>query len=118
MLRRIHDHLHPSHRPHDIGLVPIHKPLKHSADVIFVHGLEGHRSNTWQTKSGQFWLEWLGGFLPQARVWSYGYDAHAVSGSQDAFHVYATQFLEEMSSRLSVDFSPPIAISILMLISN
>jgi hypothetical protein len=38
-------------------------------------------------------------------VWSYGYNAHTISGSQDAFHVYATQFLSEMSSCLSKDQS-------------
>jgi hypothetical protein len=92
---------HRSAKP-DIGLVPIYSPLNHTADVIFVHGLMGHRSHTWETKSGNFWLEWLGGCLPQTRVWSYGYNAQTVAGSQDVFHIYATQFLEEMSRHLSV----------------
>jgi hypothetical protein len=90
------------HQHHDVGLALIHNPLVHSADVIFVHGLRGHRSHTWETKSGQFWLEWLGGLLPGIRVWSYGYNANTVSGSQDVFYLYATQFLSEMSSRLPV----------------
>lgn len=93
-------HLHDS----DLGLALINNPRVHSADVIFVHGLMGHRSRTWETKSGEFWLQWLEGRLPQIRVWSYGYNAHTISGSQDFFHLYATHFLKEVSSQLSVPF--------------
>ena len=102
----------------DIGLVLVHESPIHSADVVFVHGLGGHLIHTWETISGEFWLKWLGGRLPQIRVWSFGYNAHMVSGSQDVFHVYATQFLREMSSHLSVHIYSLIAVSIFILISN
>ncbi len=105
-------HLHQHHQ--DAGLALIHDPLTLSGDVIFVHGLEGHRSRTWENKSGEFWLGWLEYHLPQARVWSYGYDAH-ISGPQDVFHFYAAEFLDKILKLLPVHNFSPNAVVVLIL---
>ncbi len=89
-------------RQHDFGLVIVHEPLTPSADLVFVHGLNGHRSLTWTNKSNEFWLPWLGNRLPDVRVWTYGYNARAVFGSQDDPGIYATGFLSEILKRCFV----------------
>jgi len=84
---------------HDFGLVIVHEPSTPSADLVFVHGLNGHRSLTWTNKSKEFWLPWLGNHLPHVRVWTYGYNARAVFGSQDDLGVDAAKLLSEVSNR-------------------
>ena len=80
----------------DIGLSAVHQPQSPSADVIFIHGLNGHRSLTWTNSSHEFWLPWLGEHLPDARVWTYGYNANVIFGSRDPLDHRASEFLSEL----------------------
>ena len=58
-------------------LIQISSPATQSRDVdiVFVHGLGGDPRATWQSSDGGFWPEWLATDLPEAGVWSLGYDA-------------------------------------------
>lgn len=48
-------------------------------DVIFVHGLDGHYTDTWSIKDNEnsFWPQWLDSVLPLAIVYSVEYEASA-----------------------------------------
>jgi hypothetical protein len=54
------------------------KPLRNAnmrSSIVFIHGLTGHRENTW-TKHNFFWPKAiLPSDVPKARIWSWGYDA-------------------------------------------
>ena len=64
--------------------------IPYSADIMFVHGLNGHWSRTWTyDKNGTFWpKDLLPQQVPSARIFSYGYPSQligskSVSGVQD-----------------------------------
>jgi hypothetical protein len=46
---------------HEPGLSPllIPDPASHKIDVVFVHGLNGHRSRTWTNEDSEAWPRWL-----------------------------------------------------------
>jgi len=45
------------------------------ADIIYVHGLEGHHRETWHPndKESDFWPSWIGSDFADCRVWTFGY---------------------------------------------
>ena len=93
----------------ELGFRIVHRPESPTADLIFIHGLNGHRSITWTNRSGEFWLPWLGKHLPDVRVWTYGYEADQIfdsreglENSREALDSHATQFLLKLSSCLLV----------------
>jgi hypothetical protein len=88
----------------DLGFRIVQQPQSPTADLIFIHGLNGHRSTTWTNGSDEFWLEWLDGHLPDVRVWTYGYNANISpsSASRDALGLHATHFLRELLHCCSV----------------
>ncbi|MEZ8693708.1 hypothetical protein AB6D15_15515, partial [Vibrio splendidus] len=57
--------MHNLHKPDDT-------PDKH---VIFVHGLNGHFSETWKSSEGVVWPDWIGEDHPKTAVWSIEYNA-------------------------------------------
>ncbi len=86
------------------GLTEVSSSPDPLADVVFVHGLNGHPYNTWATtKPSTFWPADL---LPLAlqdqrcRVLTYGYDANVTAftdgTSKDRVHNHA----EHLASRL------------------
>jgi hypothetical protein len=79
----------------DLGLTPIAlpDPTLHSLDVIFVHGLNGHRSRTWTNANSELWPLWLAADLTGAGLWTYGYDASIIFGSKDNIALHATRLL-------------------------
>jgi hypothetical protein len=45
-------------------------------DVVFVHGLQGHRDDTWVNPDATGnWFNWLAEDIPTAQLWAYGYPA-------------------------------------------
>lgn len=51
--------------------------------IVAIHGLDGHRDESWTTKSGVMWLkDLLPAQFPTARIITYGYDA-ATHGTQE-----------------------------------
>lgn len=56
--------------------------IDHSISIVAVHGLNGHREKTWTAKNNILWLrDLLPHQIPNARIFSWGYDAntHSVS---------------------------------------
>lgn len=49
------------------------------ADLVFIHGLDGHPRATWEAdRSGTlFWPAWIGADRPHVGVWSIGYPARS-----------------------------------------
>jgi hypothetical protein len=83
----------------DLGFWNVHQPQSPTADLIFIHGLDGHRRATWTNKSEEFWLPWLESHLHDVRIWTYGYDIGSILGSLD---LHANHFLSDLSSCRSV----------------
>ncbi|KAI0011853.1 hypothetical protein F4779DRAFT_160175 [Xylariaceae sp. FL0662B] len=87
----------------DLGLHVVHQPESTSLDIIFVHGLGGHRQRTWSENHDPA-LFWPGLWLPyepgigEARILTFGYNANwrgatkSVSGIGD----FAKELLFEM----------------------
>ena len=68
--------------------------------IVAVHGLNGHREDTFTAANG---ICWLGSLLPKCnpdiRVLSYGYDARTHSSSlmsQQHLHDHAEQLIVEL----------------------
>lgn len=91
-------------RNEPLGLrVVYHPPDHHSVDIIFVHGLGGtsRLSWSWNRDLSLFWpQEWLPlepGFK-DARILTFGYNAHFMSQNKDTFNVsdFAKDLLLQM----------------------
>lgn len=60
------------------GLSRWHDSDKAEVDIVFIHGLRGHRENTW-SKYGCLWpKELLSKDIPHSRILSFGYDSAVV----------------------------------------
>jgi hypothetical protein len=62
----------------DLHPIPRTRTGEPRADVIFVHGLSGHPFETWQhdkRNPEDCWPFWLATEVPEAAVWTLGYDA-------------------------------------------
>lgn len=80
------DDLHPApgRKPkvEDLGFCEFSSGTNPVVDIVAIHGLDGHREETWMTGDGTLWLRnFLSTDLPNARVLSYGYDAN--TGDQE-----------------------------------
>ncbi|VUC20827.1 unnamed protein product [Clonostachys rosea] len=71
-------------------------------DIISVHGLEGHATNTWTCSSpnARVWLrDFLPRDIPNARVMSFGYESHVRSKSVAEIEDTARQLLNGLKSK-------------------
>lgn len=69
--------------------------------IVAVHGLDGHRENTWRAENGVLWLKTLlSDDLPKARVYTYGYDSRTHSRdyiSRETFYGHAQNLVGELT---------------------
>ena len=51
-----------------------------TADVVFIHGLDGDAMSTWHPRHrpNRFWPKWIGEDIPEVGVWSLGYQASSM----------------------------------------
>jgi hypothetical protein len=74
-----------------------------NVDVVAVHGLNGHRENTWTAKTGVLWLrDLLPAKIPNARIFSWGYDANT-HGKKPLTSMYLYDHARELVSDLSLE---------------
>ncbi|KAG8779363.1 hypothetical protein FRC16_003451, partial [Serendipita sp. 398] len=70
-------------------------------DIVAIHGLDGHREQSWTAEDGTLWLrDLLPTDLPHARVLTYGYDADTRSFSHTSTRTifrHAEAFAEDLS---------------------
>jgi hypothetical protein len=69
------------------------------ADVVFVHGLDGHWRNSWNNGAQDgFWPEWLADDCPDVAIWSTEYEAAATTWRGEAMPVLdrATNLLDAL----------------------
>ncbi|KAG8779610.1 hypothetical protein FRC16_003375 [Serendipita sp. 398] len=71
------------------------------SSIVAIHGLDGHREQTWTAENGVVWLrDLLPDDIPNARVLSYGYDADTRSFTRTSTHTifrHAEAFAENLS---------------------
>jgi predicted alpha/beta hydrolase family esterase len=77
--RKPSDNSQPNEESNMTGLIKIgcHNPSR-QMDVVFVHGLGGHRLKTWhpaEKLDNDSWLYWLGEDLKDVGIWTFGYKA-------------------------------------------
>ncbi|KAI0882898.1 uncharacterized protein GGS22DRAFT_169040 [Annulohypoxylon maeteangense] len=64
------------------GLTIVHEPAAAEIDIFILHGLNGSPTTTFQSeRTGFFWPEDLGTWLPNARIGLFGYIADVQNGS-------------------------------------
>lgn len=72
-----------------------------ACSIVAVHGLNGHRHSSWTAENEVFWLKDLLPLnAPQARVYTFGYDARTHSRepmSRDTFYGNAESLLHDLS---------------------
>lgn len=71
--------------------------------IIAVHGLDGHWKRSWVAKNGVFWLQdLLPQAIPEARVYSYGYDSRT-RGSSFPLTLDITEGGKELVAELALE---------------
>lgn len=75
--------------------------------IVAIHGLDGHRENSWTSDTGTMWLrDLLPLDLPNARILTYGYNADTRGFTQTSTHNifrHAEAFVGELSQLRSAD---------------
>lgn len=89
-------------------------------DIVFVHGLNGHPSHTWTSKSGAFWpAELLPEVLERVRILTYGYNAEVAAfkdgSSRDHIHHHAETLASGLAANRNVSLSEYFLLLLLML---
>ncbi|KAG8846889.1 hypothetical protein FRB91_000370 [Serendipita sp. 411] len=92
----------PKHQ-RELGFIEFSVCQDPTIDIVAIHGLDGHREQSWTAEDGTLWLrDLLPNDLPNARILSYGYDADTRSSTQTSTHTifrHAEAFFERLSQR-------------------
>ncbi|KAH8900458.1 hypothetical protein GQ53DRAFT_128407 [Thozetella sp. PMI_491] len=65
-----------------VGIKELFRPDEGAVDIVFVHGLRGHRERTWTANTTLWPKTLLPSKIPNARVLTFGYDANVVQWGQ------------------------------------
>ncbi|KAI5842141.1 hypothetical protein DFP73DRAFT_498411 [Morchella snyderi] len=89
------------------GLKELYAGSDPALDLVCVHGLNGHREETWTAENGILWLrDLLPSVVPRVRVLSYGYDGRT-SGprliSCQTLHDHAVGLVTDLSQRRKIE---------------
>ncbi|XXH00698.1 hypothetical protein Hte_007048 [Hypoxylon texense] len=91
---------------------PVQEPIvyhPYGLNIVAVHGLNGHRENTWKADNGVSWLEdedMLPEKIPNARIFVWGYDArtHGNDYMSEAYlHQHGSQLVSELADERRLD---------------
>lgn len=67
-----------------------------------IHGLDGHRVDSWTAENGVFWLrDLLPQIMPTARIMTYGYNAYTHDRQQlskQSVHEHALDLITELAT--------------------
>lgn len=75
------------------------EPVLTLPSIIAVHGLNGHRDETWTAANGTHWLrDLLLKDIPNARIFCWGYDAntHGKRVNHQFLHDHAEQLVTDL----------------------
>ncbi|CCA71494.1 hypothetical protein PIIN_05431 [Serendipita indica DSM 11827] len=73
---RIRSRSKPQSKQEQLGFLELSAGVNPIVDIIAIHGINGHRENSWTADNGTMWLrDILGADVPNARILTYGYDA-------------------------------------------
>jgi len=82
-----------------------------SGSIVAIHGLDGHRENSWTIKNVLWLRDLLPNEIPTARILTYGYDANTrghVQLSSQTLYDHAETFLAKLASfRQKTDVRKP-----------
>ncbi|KAG8813448.1 hypothetical protein FRC19_002411 [Serendipita sp. 401] len=88
-------------RRKDHGFIKLSAGQDPTIDIIAIHGLDGHREQSWTAENEKLWLkDFLPNDLPNARILSYGYDADTrsfIQTSSKTISHHAEDFVERLS---------------------
>ncbi|TVY13910.1 Protein SERAC1, partial [Lachnellula arida] len=71
------------------GLTVVAEGQNAVVDIFAVHGLNGHRDETWTAANGRHWLrDLLPNDLPHARIFCWGYDANTYGDRVSCQYLY------------------------------
>ncbi|KAF8526524.1 hypothetical protein BU17DRAFT_82610 [Hysterangium stoloniferum] len=84
-----------------LGVKVLADGVNPTVDIVAIHGLEGHREQSWTAANGVLWLrDLLPNVLPQARILTYGYDAHMINHAkypESILQEYAENFIARLA---------------------
>ncbi|KAK1452670.1 hypothetical protein CCUS01_10711 [Colletotrichum cuscutae] len=89
-----------SYEGYPTGLKTLHDPAEGEAvvDIIFIHGLKGHREKTWTAENAsEPWpMTLLPSEIPNARVLAYGYDADVAKATDALSRAHTRDHFREV----------------------
>ncbi|KAF8529510.1 hypothetical protein BU17DRAFT_60307 [Hysterangium stoloniferum] len=84
-----------------LGIKVLVEGISPNIDIVAIHGLDGHREQSWTAENGILWLkDLLPQRLPHARIATYGYDASTGSESskiEETLYGHAQNFISRLA---------------------